>query len=74
MVTKIELEKANKDLQAGLEEALTFNKVILESKQKETKKESNSTHVIPVSIAVFLYFVLIVLMSSACFYLRINGL
>jgi len=73
MVTKIELEKANKELQAGLDEAINFNKVVLESKQKE-KKESGSTHVMPVSLAVICYFILIVLMSGACFYLRINGL
>jgi hypothetical protein len=73
MVTKIELEKANKELQAGLEDALNFNKQILDTKQKE-KKENNNCHTLPVSLAVFLYFVLIVLMSGACFYLRINGL
>jgi hypothetical protein len=78
MATKIELEKANKELRVGLEEALIFNKHILTAKEKEIKKEikkeSNSTHTIPVSIAVILYFILIVLMSGACFYLRVRGL
>lgn len=73
MVTKAELEKANKELQTGLEDALNFNKTILETKQKE-KKENNNCHTLPVSIAVVFYFILIVLMSGACFYLRINGL
>jgi hypothetical protein len=70
MPTKQEIEASNKELERGLQEALAFNKSVLNSINDDNSKRIIG--LIKMSTALFFFYML--LLIAMCFYLRFNNL